>query len=444
MRTFVSLAIALLFTLLTQPACSEDIAAQANSLLDPNPARRASATRALGDSHDPAAVAPLIQSLYWAPDKEQRDIIAALAALTGERFDSWFDWQVWEQGQPNLAPFAGYDAWLARALGRIDPAFQRFVHAGLTHRIRLEEIVWGGVRVDGIPALDRPRMTTVAAAGWLGDDDLVFGVAIGADVRAYPQRIVDWHEMVNDVVGGVPVSLAYCTLCGAAILFDARAEGRAPFAFASSGLLYRSNKLMYDRQTDSLWDQFTGEPVTGQLAGSGLRLAVLPLVTTSWRGWRRLHPETLVLSKQTGFARDYRPGAAYGAYVASNALLFPAAVADPAHQKQFAFGLLVPGGVKVWPLPRFDGGAVINDHVGLLDVVLIGDAGERTVRAYEARGHRFAPAERADQLRESHELWTITEAALVGPRGEKLRRLPGHLGYRFAWDGFFGVGVEGR
>ena len=130
----------------------------------------------------------------------------------------------------------------------------------------MEEIAWGGVLVDGIPALDNPRMTTASAASYLNPDDPVFGVEINGDARAYPLRIANWHEMVNDVVGGVPVSLAYCTLCGSGILFDGRVAGRAePFTFGSSGLLYRSNKLMYDRQTDSLWEQLAGHPVTGSL-----------------------------------------------------------------------------------------------------------------------------------------------------------------------------------
>src|SRR5712692_4251583 len=102
--------------------------------------------------------------------------------------------------------------------------------------------------------------------------------------------------MINDVVGGVPVSLAYCTLCGAGILFDGRIGGRTePFTFGSSGLLYRSNKLMYDRQTDSLWNQFTGRPVVGPLTGSKIDLKVLPLVQTSWSDWRSRHKNTRVL-----------------------------------------------------------------------------------------------------------------------------------------------------
>ena len=115
--------------------------------------------------------------------------------------------------------------------------------------------------------------------------------------------------MLNDVVGGVPVTLAYCTLCGSGILYDARVPGDdEPFVFGSSGLLYRSNKLMYDQATHSLWSQFTGRPVVGPLTGSGIELAVLPVAIASWRDWRDRHPDTQVLSLDTGYDRDYARG----------------------------------------------------------------------------------------------------------------------------------------
>lgn len=199
---------------------------------------------------------------------------------------------------------------------------------------------------------------------------------------------------------------------------------------------------VYDRETDSLWNQFTGEPVMGALAASGLHLTILPVVTTSWSTWRRLHPDTTVLAERTGFVRDYRPGAAYGSYFTSPKLMFPASVSDQAHQKQFAFGIRVPGGTKAWPLERFAGGRVINDQVGFLNVVLIGDAADRTVRAYEAQNLHFEATAQPDRLRAADGLWTVTEPALVGPSGKSLRRLPGHVAYRFAWDGYFGAGIE--
>jgi hypothetical protein len=128
-------------------------------------------------------------------------------------------------------------------------------------------------------------------------DDPVIGVAINGDVRAYPRRIIDWHEMVNDVVGGVPVSLAYCTLCGSAVLYDGRLEGRT-LRFGTSGLLYRSNKLMYDRETRTLWEQYSGEPVWGPLVGSGLRLEVLPAVHTRWSEWSCTRPQHVLDAQQ--------------------------------------------------------------------------------------------------------------------------------------------------
>jgi hypothetical protein len=232
---------------------------------------------------------------------------------------------LWQQAHPEVSAYQGYAGFLADLLAGIDPQFRRFVRAGVPHAVRLEEIAWGGVAVDGIPALDNPKMVAADAATYLNPDDLVFGVEINDDSRAYPLRILDWHEMANDVIGGVPVSLAYCTLCGAGILFEGRAAGRnRPFTFGSSGLLYRSNKLMYDRQTDTLWNQFTGRPAVGALVGSGIVLSPLPLALTSWTQWRERHPRTQVLALDTGFARDYRPGGAYGDYFAGPELMFPA------------------------------------------------------------------------------------------------------------------------
>jgi len=385
------------------------------------------------------AAAPLIQLMRWLP--EQRETIdRGLAAITGAAPQGdWFQWMIWQQDHPEDRPYEGFVGFASDNLAQIDERFRRFVRADIPFEIRVEEIAWGGVTVDGIPALDNPAMVSAADAGYLNPDDLVFGVEIAGDARAYPLRIMNWHEMANDVVGGVPVSLAYCTLCGAGILFDGRVAGRAaPFTFGSSGLLYRSNKLMYDRQTDSLWNQFTGRPVSGALYRSGIELAVLPLVTTTWADWRSSHPASKVLSIDTGYRRRCGPGVAYRAYFASPELMFPAALhRKDLQQKDIVFGLRVPGGVKAWPLTAFQPQRVFNDRVGFVDVVVFGDSARRTVRAYERRGRQFAAGARPDELLENGRRWTVTEAALQGPDGESLPRLPGHLAYWFAWSGYF-------
>ena len=428
----------------------DEIADHAHQALSRNRHERHDAIDWLVKRGDSRAVAPLIHLMRWVP--EQSDVIdRGLAAITGRPAGgNWFDWMVWQQQHPEIKPYAGFVAFAADLLALSDERFGRFVRADLPFDIRVEEITWGGVAVDGIPALDRPAMVAAADAAYLNPDDLVFGVEIDGDDRAYPLRIMNWHEMANDVVGGVPVSLAYCTLCGAAILFDGRVDGRSPaFTFGSSGLLYRSNKLMYDRQTDSLWDQFTGQPVSGALYRSGITLNVLPLVTTKWAAWRARHPQTKVLSLVTGYQRDYGPGVAYREYFGSPDLMFPASLrSDDLAQKDVVFGIRAPGGVKAWPLSRFLPGRVINDRVGFLDVVVFGDAATRSVRAYDSGGRQFAAGTTDDELREADQSgvdrrWKVTEAALVGPSGEMLPRLPGHLAYWFAWVGNFEAATLG-
>ena len=432
-----------------EPVCARagvaDLDSAARQVLSPAPQESREAMDWLVQHGDRSSVAVLTQLLRWLPEYQDA-LVGRLEALTGAHVGPhWFDWMVWQQGHPDFSPYPGYDGFLADLLTRIDPHFRRFVRAGIAHEIRIEEIAWGGVVVDGIPALDNPTMIGAPAAGYLNPDDPVFGVEINGDARAYPLRIANWHEMVNDVVGGVPVSLAYCTLCGSGILFDGRVPGRTePFTFGSSGLLYRSNKLMYDRQTDSLWEQFTGRPVMGQLTGSKIELKLLPLVLTSWSEWRSRHPQTHVLSLDTGFRRDYGPGVAYRDYFASPELMFPALVKDRRlRQKDLIFGLRVPGGVKAWPLDTFADGKVINDHVGFMDVVLIGDPSGRGARAYERRRRRFARGASLDEVLAGDVRWRITESALVGPGGESLPRLPGHVAYWFAWAGYFEDAVLG-
>lgn len=394
---------------------------------------------ALRDLAAPGAVPGLIAMLFWLEDPIYPDIVAVLSRLTGASpGPAWFDWMVWQQDHPEFPAHSGFDALLAELYVGLDPQFSRFLRAGIAHDIRLEEITWGGVKVDGIPALDDPVVLSVADATYLNPDDVVFGAVIGGQARAYPMRIIAWHEMVNDVLGGVPVSLAYCTLCGAAILFDGRVAGRvAPFRFGSSGLLFRSNKLMYDRATDSLWNQFTGRPVIGALVGSGVQLAPLALVTTDWQSWKTSHPDTTVLSLATGVTRDYAPGVAYRAYFASPKVAFPAALGDQRHAaKDKVFGLRLPGGVKAYPLDRFTGGAVINDQVGLQNVVLIGDAAREEVRAYARDAQAFTAAG-PGAVQAGGVIWQISETELRGPGGRSLARLPGHIAYWFAWAGYF-------
>jgi hypothetical protein len=416
---------------------AETVDGLVRELFTPEPLIRRQALAVLQDRGQLDVVPGLIQAMRFVRDNAEID--RTLAALTGEPAGkTWPEWVLWQQAHPEITPFAGFDAFKADVMAVIDPNFREFLKPGIAHEIRLEEVLWGGVPKDGIPALTNPKQITPKDATYLTDDELVFGIELNGDARAYPLRILDWHEMFNDVVGGVPVTLAYCTLCGSGILYDTSVPGRAePFVFGSSGFLYRSNKLMYDQATKSLWNQFTGRPVVGPLTGSGIELKVLPVTIASWRDWLAAHPETKVLSLETGFDRDYTPGQPYGAYFASEELMFPDLVPD--HRlapKAYVFALRADGHQRAWPLDRFRDARVINDRVGDLDVVLIGDAATRTVRAYRSQGRAFAAGADAMTVVADGEAWRIDEDALLAPDGRRLERLPGHIAYWFAWQTF--------
>jgi hypothetical protein len=444
--------IAALFLLLAAPALAQTAPGdEAGTLITVAVAAPADIRRealdALVKRGNPDALAALILALrYRGPDPELLDAISALA---GAKIASWEEAMLWQEAHPQIVPHPVHRELKLQVLERIDPQFMRFLGGERSLpanlRIRLEEIEWGGVLVDGIPSLDNPKLVAAAEAGYLGADNLVFGIEIGGDARAYPLRIMGWHEMFNDVIGGVPVALAYCTLCGAGILFDTRVEGQpAPFVFGSSGFLYRSNKLMFDRQTDSLWNQFTGEPVSGPLARSGIRLKRLPVTITTWGDWKAAHPGTRVLSLDTGHDRNYGEGVVYSDYFASPDLMFPALVGDEssAKRKDFVFGLVEPGAAKAWPLSAFAGGKVINDRVGARDVVLIGEEATRTVRAYDRGGREFSAGNARGEVQGPGGAWQVGEDALAGPGGEKLERLAGHVAYWFAWSNYYGASAE--
>lgn len=168
----------------------------------------------------------------------------------------------------------------------------------------------GGPGKDGIPPIDRPRFVPAGQADFLTDDEPVFGLTYRGEVRAYPQLVLVWHEIVNDTVAGQRLAVTYCPLTGTVIGFTG-VRGGPELTFGTTGNLVNSNLLMYDRQSDSEWPQLLGVAIRG--AHKGQRLGTVPLVWTSWKAWRTTHPDTTVLSTDTGALRRYGSDP-YGSY----------------------------------------------------------------------------------------------------------------------------------
>ena len=187
------------------------------------------------------------------------------------------------------------------------------------HSVDFAEIMSGGPPKDGIPSIDAPKFVTVNEMTDLAASEPVIGLSINGDARAYPLRILTWHEIVNDVVGGVPVAVTYCPLCNAAIVFDRRVEGEAS-EFGTTGKLRHSDLIMYDRATESWWQQFLGEAIVGERLGT--RLKVLPARLESWQNFAKRHPEGKVQVPNDSALRPYGANPYVGYDSASRPFLY--------------------------------------------------------------------------------------------------------------------------
>lgn len=252
---------------------------------------------------------------------------------------------------------------------------------GVKHIVPLEKLLGGGPPKDGIPSIDNPKFISAAEADeFLNTDDLVLGIEINGEAKAYPRKIVVWHEIVNDIVGGTPVAVTYCPLCFTGAAFERILDGEA-VEFGVSGLLYNSDLVMYDRKTNSYWSQITGQAIVGEL--SGQKLTRLPLETLEWSNWKKLHPDTLVLSKDTGTLRDYNSDP-YGSYYSSRTIMFPVDNKDDRiHPKAIVYGVLLNDVAKAYPHWDIEQVALLNDVVGETPIVVIFNNESGIVNIYE-------------------------------------------------------------
>ena len=237
--------------------------------------------------------------------------------------------------------------------------------------IPVRDIESGGPPRDGIPSIDNPAFVAASDAAFLDAEDRILGVTIEGQPKAYPIAILNWHEIVNDQSAGQHFVVTYCPLCGTGMVFATNAGAHA-LNFGVSGLLYNSDVLLYDRNTDSLWSQLLAKAISGPLKGTVL--PQLPAHHTSWAAWRGEHPDTLVLSRDTGFRRDYARSP-YRGYERSARLYFDVANKAPNdyHPKALVLGVASDGAYKAYPFEELQaaGRQRIPDRVGEQDLFVV-------------------------------------------------------------------------
>lgn len=324
------------------------------------------------------------------------------------------------------------------------------------HSVSYSEILSGGPPKDGIPAIDNPAFVSIEEADeWIDEVEPVVLFQLGGEVRAYPIQILMWHEIVNDVVGGTPVAVTFCPLCNTAIAFEAVVNGEAT-TFGTTGRLRFSNLIMYDRLTETWWQQASGEGIAGELTGA--QLTFLPASIISWGDFKGAHPDGLVLSQDTGYLRDYgrNPYAGY----------------DNVNQPPFLYvgpetpGVLPPvarvitvdlnGEAVAYPYDVLQEVRVVNDTVGEKDLVVFWhpgtasaldsvdvaggrDVGSLDVYSRELNGQTLTFSFDGENIIDDQTLsvWNVLGQAVSGElSGEELEPIVAINHFWFSWAAF--------
>lgn len=401
------------------------------------PEDKEKAFKYISENWEPTFPIMVIESIYLMNDPELASkLVKLLEDKTGKKYgydlDKWYEW-IWNNDEKVHAQYPEFKSLL---YGLIDPKFAGYFSNERTSEIRLDEVRWGGVRQDGIPPLRSPKMIEAKEAKYLDDENIVFGIEVNGDARAYPKRIMAWHEMFVDNVGDTNVAGVYCTLCGSMILYNTEHDS-VNHQIGTSGFLYRSNKLMYDKETQSLWNTLWGTPVIGPLADKEIELERMSVVTTTWGEWKKRHPQTKVLSLDTGHRRDYGEGVAYKDYFATDELMFNVPKTDKRlNNKDEVLGLIFsqhsnkPLAISIDYLAK---NPVYNKNIEDQDFVILTDK-SGAARVYEAKGLKFKDWDQNNSVTDVNgNKWMLSESKLVSSDGTELHRLPAHRAFWFGW-----------
>lgn len=252
------------------------------------------------------------------------------------------------------------------------------------------EVFSGGPGRDGIPSIDNPKFIHPSKVNFLHDDDMVMSFTNGETTKAYPLRILIWHEIVNDSINNQEIAVTYCPLCGTGMVFDRVINGKER-SFGVSGLLYRSDVLMYDRDTLSLWSQLGMKGVSKDAIGKNLTW--LPSEQLTWHAWRDKYPTGQVLSTDTGFNRQYA-SQAYASYFNSPNVMFPVPnFRNELKDKSKVLGIIINGIAKAYPIKHLQQNNDFSDSIGASKITITYDDKKKLASVEDIKGNAIASVE---------------------------------------------------
>ena len=365
----------------------------------------------------------------------------------------------WEFSVLRIVLLVAVGWWILRATNMVQaqlPVSEEWPRTDFSKTlVDLQEITSGGPPKDGIPSIDSPRFESPEkAARWLDLREPVVAVVIGEQARAYPLQILIWHEIVNDEFAGVPLSVTFCPLCNATLVFDRRL-GKRILDFGTTGRLRKSDMVMYDRQTESWWQQFTGRGIVGEMAG--VELKRLPASIVSFEDFRRAYPQSPVLSRKTGYSRGYgrNPYRGYDR-VGDRPFLFRDPVDPRLPAMERVLNVTVGERHTIFPFSALRAQPVVNETVGGMPVAVFSRDGMLSVLdAENIADSRAVPAATAFQRHldgqtlnfrldgpkiidvETGTRWDLLGRAIDGPlKGQQLQPTDSGVHFAFAWLAF--------
>lgn len=388
-------------------------------------------------SRDRRFVAPLVDML-WLDLGWERSVREALEAVSGQRFATAADWYSAIERDPPPLP-DGYGEWKGRLLSVVDPRFAELVPKDGSG-IRPERLIWafGDTRS---PTISSAKTIRASEERYLAASDIVFGLRLNTDSRAYPERILAWHGVAQDRAGGTDIVVFHCLPCGGAAAYRRAASDGRSYTFGIANLVTGSRRLVFDAETMSLWDPVNGRVIAGPLAAKNVSLTAVPMTRTAWGEWKDRYGAGVVLALDTGFVRDYAEGSALRGEGGLERPQFPFASLDPRFAaKVRVVGVNLGGVWRAYPVEAIEQARMVQETVAGVTVVLISAGPGKGVQVYDAQGTRF---ERVTGTGASLEVsdreggrWFIDDERLLNARNGRTRpALASTSVWWFAWAG---------